>query len=65
MVSAGQYGTMLNRLDLKVDAATGTLTSITADPVALTTKNADNSYTPLYADDPATKAVVDAARSIE
>lgn len=61
VVSAGQYGTMLNRLDLKIDPAAGTLTSITAEPVALTTKNADSTYTPLYPDDPATKAIVDAA----
>lgn len=61
VVSAGQYGTQLNRLDLKIDAATGALTSISADPVPLTTKNADGTYTPLYADDPATKAIVDAA----
>lgn len=61
VVSAGQYGAELSRLDLSIDSATGALTSIAADRVALTTENADGTYNPLYADDPATKTVVDAA----
>ena len=66
VVSAGQYGTNLNRLDLKIDTTTNAVTVANAVKdriVPLTTKSGDT-YTPIpetVPADPATKAIVDAA----
>ncbi len=61
VVSAGAYGAQLHRLDLTFDSDTDALTSISSAPVPLLTEGPAGTFTPIYPDDPATKAVVDAA----
>ncbi|MDF1605513.1 bifunctional UDP-sugar hydrolase/5'-nucleotidase [Nocardioides sp. YIM 152315] len=66
VVSAGQYGYNLNRLDLTIDTDANAVTAVNAADtriVPLTTKSGDT-YTPIpqtQPADPATKAIVDAA----
>jgi len=58
VVSAGQYGTNLNRLVFQVDSATKSLVGIDTSVLSLTTTAADGTITPNYPADPAVATIV-------
>src|SRR5450830_842233 len=58
VVSAGQYGTNLNRLVFQVDSATKSLVGIDSSILSLTTAAADGTITPNYPADLAVATIV-------